>query len=229
MPNAPASVAGVLQSSGASALVILFELQTISGTRAYYASAPVTAQSLLSQYDLNGVTSAAFLARILEPPAFTFTGTTATATARMTIDNLPGNTIERDGSKVFSANELWGAMYVYRLWQPETEYALLHVVGTIADASDDGDTLDLSLTDIGNWGEIAAPEASVSTNCQLVFGSQQCGSTSATPCTNTRGTCSQLNRFKGVVTVWDSQLTLLPNGGLAQPAPAISYNSRRAS
>lgn len=215
------------QMRAGTAPVSLLSLQTISGTRAYFATMKILAPAQMTAYDVGGLQPETFDNRLLQAPAFRITSTTATATATAAIENVSGNTVERAGSKLFAAEELWGAQFIYQLWSPTREVSIQTVLGSVSDARDLGDTLRLSLKDLGNWAEIPAPDCVIGPNCQNVFGSKQCGSTSPTPCNNDWGSCTQRNRFKGIVQQWDSTLVQLPAVSYAQPAPQNSINSRR--
>ena len=243
MANIPPYVASELQAEGIVNPVSLLELQTVAGQRVYLADAPIPVPSLLSRFDPPGAMlnvpwnpgfavppgSVAFMPWLIDAPQFTFTASLATITANATFQNLSGNTVQRDGSLLFNSQELWGALFVYRLWLAASEYALVTVVGNVSDAEADEEKIALSLRGFSNWSEIKAPDCTIGVNCGNVFGSQQCGSTSPTPCQNTYGSCSQLNRFKGLVTQWDSQITSVPPTGLgtAQPIPNVQINLRR--
>ncbi|MFC6645442.1 hypothetical protein ACFQBQ_07555 [Granulicella cerasi] len=207
--------------------ISLLSLQTISGTRLYYATAPILAPALLSRFDVGGIQNAQFSNGLIQPPSFKFTDTLTTSSATAVIENLSGNTVERLGSRYFATEELWGSQFIYQLWSPAAESSLILVLGAVADVEDGGDALRLSLKDIGNWSEIKAPDCQISENCAVTFGSDACGSTSTTPCNNDWGSCSQRNRFKGVVTQWDNSAIALPAAAYAQPAPLTSINLRR--
>lgn len=247
MANVAANVAAALKAQGGPSPVSLLELLMISGDY-FFASdmaigVPSAIQSAaggagsgivrgprsvpgLAQLPAGAV---AFAPWLIDAPQWTFAGTLTTQTATATIQNVSGDSAQRDQSLLFSEEELWGALFIYRLWHPGLETALVTVVGNVSDAEAEDTTMELTLRDFGNWSEIKAPDCLIGVNCGLTFGSEACGSLSSTPCQNTWGTCTQSNRFKGLVTQWDSSVQSVPTTGqgTAQPVPTIEINLRR--
>ncbi len=248
MPNVTGNVAMHLLAEGGLVPVSLLELQLIDGSRHFISDAPVTLVPLLAQFDafsfnprysrpnnnVRGVpgdnaadsqTPVFFHPWLTRPPAWGFTGTLATATSDASFQNVSGDTVNRSHSLLFSTSDMWGALFIYRLWLAAAETALITVIGKVDDATVDGDELDLTLSDIGNWSQIKAPDCTIDVSCGNIFGSPQCGSVSPTPCQNSYGSCTQINRFKGVVTQWsDSVVSIANASGVAQPVPPFSIN-----
>jgi len=165
-----------------------------------------------------------FLDFLSEPVEFQLYASTQTDSAKVVIQNISGNTVERDMSKLFSRQELIGAYVYIRVWRGDAEKALLTFTGNIREV-DIGDSMTLDISGFGNWSEIEAPSYDVDTACPLTFASKACGSTSPTPCDQTYGTCSSINRFAGVIQHW---LIETPDVQLAQPAPQNNFNPQRA-
>jgi hypothetical protein len=157
-------------------------------------------------------------------PKFTQYGSTQTDTANLTIQNISGNTIERDIASIWSESEFTGALVVARIWRGDSETALLTFIGLVSNAEIDENQLDLTVEGFGNYSAIVAPSFNIDVTCPLTFGSVACGSTSTTPCDQSYGGCLSLNRFAGVVTQWDQEC---PNMQFAQPPPAVFYNPAR--
>jgi len=228
MANIPASQAATMRANQGTAPRCLLELQTVDGTRLYIADGAISVLSAIGAFDVGGATVVAFNNWLIDPPQFADTGTLVTSTATAVFQNISGNTIERDGSVLFTTQKLWGAVFVFRLWDALSQFALRTYIGNVTDVELDDTQVSLSLQKSSNWSEIPAPDCNIDPSCQLTFGSPACGSTSPTPCQNTYGTCSQLNRFKGVVTIWEtSAITVGQRSGVAQPAPVVDLNNRR--
>lgn len=209
-------------------LVALLSLQTIAGNRAYYASTNILAPALMTQWDAGGQQSVMFGNGLLEAPQFKATGTVATSTSAATIENVSGDTVQRANSVFFAANELWGAYFIFQLWHPAQMVSKILVQGNVLDAEDNGDSLRLTLRTSSNWSEVQACNDLIGPNCNLTWGTPQCGSTASTPCNNDWGSCTSQNRFKGVVPQWDEgAISTLPAVSYAQPAPLVGINSRR--
>jgi hypothetical protein len=244
-PNVPASAAVTMMADGGLTPLNLLELQLVNGTRLYIADGPISVVPLLAQFDggsmpvspyqrpypqvappsyLNDAATPVFFQPWLtKAPEFAFAGTLATATADASFQNVSGDTVNRANSLLFSTADMWGALFVYRLWQPAPENALVAVVGKVDDATVDGDNLDLTLSDFCNWSQIKAPDCTIDVSCGNIFGSPQCGSTSPMPCQNSYGSCTSLNRFKGVIVQWNSGVTSVSTAtGVAQPIPPFS-------
>jgi hypothetical protein len=244
MANVPANVAAAARALGGPSVVSLLELLMISGDYLFVADLPLLAPSAIQAAgggagtmrhgNIPGLPPApagmvAFAPWLMDPPQWSLCGTTTTQTATAVVQNVSGDRVQRDQSLLFNAEELWGAMFVYRLWHAGLETSLLTVVGNVSDAEAEDNDLSLTLRDFGNWSEIKAPDCMIGPICGLTFGSQACGSTSPTPCQYTWGSCSQQNRFKGIVNQWSTDVTQVPatGQGTAQPIPTIEINLRR--
>lgn len=166
---------------------------------------------------------------IMGAPRFTLTGTTQTNTGTIQVQNKSGNTVTRDAATAFSQQEFIGALVVYRLWRADSEAAIFTFIGNVSAVEIDDDTMTLTLEGFGNWSAILAPAVNIDPTCGLYFGSGECGSTSSTPCQNTYGTCTSIERFKGVIAAWDwasqAAITLVQ---IAQPPPVVVHNPARA-
>jgi hypothetical protein len=234
----PASVIASLKASGGPAPVSLLDLQSLSGTLYYWSDANITVQPVLSDIGTPGggihpliVTSAAagqvaYKPWILKPPSFHTYKSTQTASGVVTIQNVSGNTVQRDVSQIFTRQEMIGCLAYFRIWKVDMGYPLFAFQGKVndVDIDADGESMTLSIEGFCNWSKIAAPDQQIGVSCPLMFGSVACGSASATPCQNNYGTCTSVERFKGVVLEW--------NGGspsytqYVQPAPLTLFNGR---
>jgi hypothetical protein len=165
-----------------------------------------------------------FLDFITEPVRIKLYASAQTDTASVTIQNISGNTVQRDAARAFTRQELIGALAIIRIWRGDAETALLTFVGNVKDVDLDDKSLVLDIDGFGNWSAIAVPSYDIDTACPLTFASPACGSTSPTPCDQTYGTCSQINRFAGVLVQWLSET---PDVQIAQPVPTNTFNNRR--
>ena len=211
----PAYVSRRIAASGGLAPLALVELQALSGNRYFWSDARVAAPSVLAVYyppasgvipqGTNTATPMAnFLPWLLKKPTFHLTRSTATATGSLTVQNLSGDTVRRDTALIFSQQEMTGALVFYRRWLADCEAATFQFQGNVdeAEIAADGDSMTLSLEGMCNWSKIDAPDMEIGVSCGLTFGSVECGSTSTTPCTNSYGTCSSIERYKGILVEW---------------------------
>ena len=160
-------------------------------------------------------------------PKFQTYGSTETDTGTISVQNLSGNTIQRDVALAFSKYEFIGALVIYRLWRGDAEQSIFTFIGNVTDADIDETQMDLTLEGFGNYSAITAPFANIDVSCPLSFASVACGSTSPTPCQQSYGSCTSIERFMGVIIQWDSANSLAPAVQIAQPAPAVLRNPAR--
>jgi hypothetical protein len=165
---------------------------------------------------------------IIGQPKFTLTGTTQTDTGTIDVQNYSGNTVMRDVATAFSEDEFIGAFIYFRLWRSDSEYAVFTFMGTVSECDVSDDRMTLALEGFGNWSNCIAPACNIDATCGLTFGSVECGSTSPTPCQNTYGTCTSIERFKGTIAQWDWANQGASLVQIAQPPPVISHNPARA-
>jgi phage-related protein len=208
-----------LAASGGPAEVVLVDVQTMSGKKYYWSEHVATWPSMLggSQQYLDWIVGAA---------QFKLYGTTQTDTASLQVQNLSGNTMERDVALAVAQNEFIGAFVYARLWHGAAQNALISFMGNITDVELDENAMTLSIESFKNFSAIKAPAFSIDVTCGLYFGSPQCGSTGAL-CQQSYGTCSSIERFQGVIIQWDNGQLQLPSQ-IAQPAPAAAFNPARA-
>jgi hypothetical protein len=185
-----------LAASGLVAPRTLVEVQTAAGDLYLWSE-----HKGLYPSAINGGGIAQYLDWLVGQQKFTLFGTTQTDTATISVQNISGNTVQRDIAMAFSRVEFIGAFVYARIWRGDSMAALL------------------------TYSAVRAPAYDIDKSCPLLFGSVACGSTSPTPCDQSYGGCLSINRFAGAVTQWDDECS---NVEMAQPAPAVFYNTGRA-
>jgi hypothetical protein len=171
-----------------------------------------------------------FLPWVVSPAVVTQFKSVQTDTAKLAIQNLTGDTLRRDGSTLFSQQEFYGALVYIRIWNMAGGFAELSFQGNVnqVTVNDDGDSMSLACESTFAFSKISAPREQVGTTCGHVFNGAgsfyACGSVSATPCSNSYGTCSSLNRFKGIINDWAG--SELNYSQIAQPPPLTAYNPK---
>jgi hypothetical protein len=217
-------VINAMKASGGMAPVWLCEVLTAAGNQYFWSE-----QNLANTSSLLTGGTANYLGWVVGSPKCTFTGTTQTDTASIAVQNYSGNTVTRDVATYFNDNEFTNALVVLRLWRADAEVALVTFIGNVSDVELDDDQMELSIESFGNWSAITAPAYLIGENCPLFFGSAACGSTNPTPCQNTYGTCTSIERFAGVIIYWvDGAFTVAPTTQIAQPPPVNVQNKARA-
>jgi hypothetical protein len=183
--------------------------------------------SIASEGDSAGA-AGNYMGWLVGQPKFQIFGSTQTDTGSISIQNISGNTVQRDASLQVSEYEFVGAFVSYLLYDAASQTALFSFTGNIADVTYiDEQQIDFSLEGFCNWSAVQAVPYNIGPTCGLYFGSMECGSTAATPCQQTYGNCSSIERFKGFVAQWNVSNLSSPLVQIAQPAPLVSFNPAR--
>jgi len=190
---------------------------TAAGTIAVALVAPVPPSPVFVEY----------LDWLVKTQHFQLFGSTQTDTATLSVQNLSGNTVERDVALAYAKNEFIGAFVYYRLWRADAECAIFQFAGNVVDADIDEEVMELTLEGFGNYSAIRAPAYAIDVACPLFFGSIACGSTSPTPCQQSYGTCTSIERFAGALVQWDFSDGVTPLVQIAQPPPVAAANLAR--
>lgn len=219
----PPGVTGPMSASGGCAPVSLVEIATVTGKQYFLSEQRTIWNSIVT-----GAAQQQYQDWLVGQQEFRENGTTATDTCSLSIQNLSGNTVQRDMALTYAKNEFIGAYVYYRLWRADAEQAIYVFTGNVVEAEIDDETMTLHIEGFGNYSAIKAPSYNIDVSCPLYFGSEACGSTSPTPCNQSYGDCSSIERFAGAVVQWNFSDGIAPLVQIAQPAPAVSYNPARA-
>jgi hypothetical protein len=203
-----------------SATTNLIEIVTRSGNLLAISEQKITATSM--QTDVDAIE---FKPWLIGAPVYHEYRSTQTDTAQCEVQNLSGDTIYRDVAKFFSANELTGALFLSRIWSVESESALYTFIGKMEEPEITDESLSLHANSIKNWSAVKAPPYHIGETCGLDFGSIACGSTATTPCNQSYGTCSAIERFQGVITQWNG--SPINYTQISQPAQTVELNNKR--
>lgn len=131
---------------------------------------------------------------LLSVPNFSFHRSLQTDMGSFVVQNLSGDTLGRDVEKILRRSAIEGAMFVWRLWQPDAQAAWFEVHGTLN--LDDGgvDTVQLRGAQLLNPSQDDTPLEIFCETCQLQWGGPRCGSTEATECSYSYPTCQVIER-----------------------------------
>ena len=216
----PINVTKVMASASGTGPVTLIEIITPGGVVLYVSDQQIVANSVLTSSA--AVTNLPWLA---SAATFQESKTTKTSTGKFTLQNLSGDTVMRDLSRIFSMTELTGSICFCRVWLPAAEAAIYSWLGKMREPEERGDTFACSLIGFDNWSMIKAPPFHVGETCGLDFGSVECGSTATTPCNQSYGTCSSIERMKSVIVQWNG--APLDYTQVVQPAQSVQMNNQR--
>jgi phage-related protein len=127
---------------------------------------------------------------------------TRTDAADVSIQNLSGNTIERDMWKAIANHEFEGALAILRMWLPLEDYALREFHSSMTETDSDPMQVSFRLTQLQDPNAYVAPVRVDSEQCPWRYKSALCGSTSGlATCPKTRAACVTrvaIERFGGV-------------------------------
>ncbi len=212
----------VMAGSGGASPIVLIEILTRSGFALFISEQQIVAPTWIVNTAGMIATYQPWLASAFEATEYM---TSQTSTASFGIQNLSGDSVMRDMARIFSVNELTGAMVSARLWNAAAELAIFSFLGKLTEPADNGDTFSCNLQGFDNWSAIKAPPLKIGETCGLDFGSIACGSTASTPCNQSYGTCTAKERFQGVVIPWNG--APLDYKQIVQPAQSVQMNNQR--
>ncbi|MEZ2347431.1 hypothetical protein [Terriglobus sp. RCC_193] len=175
----------------------LLDVQLPSGEVLYWANRRITAPSVIVAD--GGTAENEYLPWLVGVPEFSLVGNMDADTAQFEVQNVTGNSMQRDFERIMQRNVINGALFVYRLWQAGAESAWLEVHGTF-DLGSVGITAELDGKDIVDASSADTPEFNYGEICPLEYGELRCGATDVTPCQNTFPTCRVPERALVVLT-----------------------------
>lgn len=187
-----AAVKTELAKASGFELAWLLDLQLADGTLLYWSDVAGTYPVVLGA----GPT-AVYSAWIKSIGSFKFSRTLFADGGAVTVQNVSGNTIERDISKKIRASEFSGALAVLRAWQPLAAGVAFEFHAYLAPPQVRGGSSDvvLQLRQLGDPNQGQVPKEVDSENCTLVYKGPRCGSTgSAAACTFDYPACVDATR-----------------------------------
>ncbi|QNI34540.1 hypothetical protein H7849_11955 [Alloacidobacterium dinghuense] len=160
---------------------------------------------------------------LLSVPSFAFHRSLQTDTGSFVVQNISGDTLSRDMEKIIRASALEGALFVYRLWQPDAEAAWLEVHGTLSVEPVGVDTVTLRGSQLINPSQDDTPLENYSETCQIQWAGRRCGSTQPTECSYSYQTCQVLERIMVVMNDYEKNY----GEALANTAQQVINRRRR--
>jgi hypothetical protein len=104
---------------------------------------------------------------------------TVTDGGQITLQNVSGNTIDRDVAGIIQAHELEGALCVARWWKLLADAEKYRFVGQLSEASPDDQSATFQLRDVWDFADQQVPSRMQTAQCDLIYKGARCGSTSA--------------------------------------------------
>ncbi|HEX4039080.1 MAG TPA: hypothetical protein VHX37_13550 [Acidobacteriaceae bacterium] len=175
----------------------LLDVEDPNGNCYYWGSRPLVAPSVI--VGDGGSASNLYLPWILSAPQFTFNRSMKTDSGSVQLQNLSGDTLQSDFQKIARRTVLEGALCVYREWNAGGQAAELEFHGTLSVDDSNPEKVSLTLKQLNDPSQDAAPPYQLCEICQWRWSSVQCGSTQPTPCMQTFPTCQVVERVFVIV------------------------------
>jgi hypothetical protein len=167
----PAPVAAELAKRGGGMMprVHLIDVQRGDGSTYFW--------STFEGQFLSGITGAQQLYKpwIKRPPTIKMTRSLQADGGNFKIQNLSGNTIDREVAALFSTGEFEGAYVVYRRWLVPLDFALLEFHGFITEQEVAPDEVPVRILQLFQPNEITTYDQRQTRDCHWRFTSAQCG------------------------------------------------------
>ncbi len=206
-----------MASRSGPAPVLLLDVIAMDGTSYHWGSTAIDEAPIYPSV-LPGTPPTAWLAGLANPPAnydthyfpwllsasgFNQTRAMRAVSASISVQNVSGNTLQRDLAGLLSARTFEGALYCFREFNLVKKEAEFEQHGRLTLNSEGERICTFGASLLFNPNDYDGQPFTVSETCQWNFGDRRCGSTAAndgafsSPCDNTYTTCHQLNRFGG--------------------------------
>lgn len=214
------------QMGGIMRPVVLLDIQTTDGSQFFWADlegnylSEMTGQTQFYNGWLKGGT------------AFQITKDLSTNAGDMTVQNISGNTIDRDVDLALSNHEFEGALCIMRVWMPILDAAIDEFHGQISEQNPVEDEFQFRHLQLFDPAQYDAADDVIQDLCTWRYQSAQCGSTgSATTCDFKLSTCQDSQhlaqeRFNGVLSIVPVASLFNPttNPKVPRPYPRVLRN-----
>jgi hypothetical protein len=194
MPRAsfPAAAPAEFKKQQGFLPIVLVDILLRDGTTYYFSDVGGT-----YTVKLGAGPTAVYSPWIVSAGPFTFTKGQQTDAGDLVLQNISGNSIERDMAKAMKAHEFEGALCVIRYWHALLALSVLEFHGTLGNQRDLGDTCDFRFKQLMDANRLDALVDPLSEPCPWTFKTDpRCGSTGvATTCDKTYTQCSDANHL----------------------------------
>jgi len=136
---------------------------------------------------------------LLSATGFHHTRSMQSDTATITIQDVSGNTLQRDMAGLIVGTSFEGALFCFRIWNPLAQQPTFVQYGRLTVLGVTEIEISFGANQLFNPNDYDGLPYSYSETCQWLYGSRGCGDTSNNPCDNTFVTCRQQTRFFGVL------------------------------
>ena len=119
--------------------------------------------------------------------------------ATIAIQDVSGNTLQRDPAGLIVGTSFEGAFFCFREWNPLAQQVEFQQNGRLTMLSTSEDQIRFGANQTFNPNDYDGQPYDYSETCQWRYASPACGDTTDNPCDNTYVTCRQIARFFGVL------------------------------
>lgn len=219
----PSELIQIMKARSGPAPVCLLDVVRLDGCSFHWGSVEIDVTPRLPE-TLPG-TAPAWAATLANPPAdydthyfpwllsatgFHHTRSMQSDTANIVVQNVSGNTLQRDLPQNLSAASFEGAIFAFREYDLSTGVAEFEQWGRLTVMTVSETQTTFGANQLYNPNDYDGLPYSYSETCQWRYSSPGCGDTTNNPCDNTYVTCRQPNRFLGVL-----NNVVFPEGGVA--------------
>ncbi|MGH9579370.1 MAG: hypothetical protein ACRD2R_00125, partial [Terriglobales bacterium] len=196
----PTGAAAEMKKRAGWAPVVLVDLELVNGTRLYWSD-------FAGSYPkkLGGPGNAAYSAWLKNAGPFRLSRSLRTDAGDLVVQNLSGNTIDRDVLKLVKDNEFEGALVVVRFWHELLAASLMEFHGSLTEVSGDEQEVRGRILQLLDTSQMDLPQDEFSEQCTWRYKSAQCGSAgSAVSCPKDFASCQDatraaVERFNGIL------------------------------
>lgn len=167
----------------------LLDVQLLNGENHYWADRKLVAPSALDG------SSQSYLPWVVSIPEIKFHRSMTTDAGIFVIQNLSGDSLNRDFETIVTRSSLEGAFFIYRCWQADAMASWKEFHGTLSVQDIGTEEAQLKGTQTINYSDATTPQAVLSETCQLDWASSRCGSTEPTECSYSAQSCQVIERL----------------------------------
>jgi hypothetical protein len=209
---------GLVQIVGArtgTAPVCLLDVITIDGNSYHWANAPINATPV---YTGNVPPWAALQANppvdwdtyyypwLLTVDNFHLYRSMQSDTAEFLVQNISGNSLQRDIAGFLRASSFEGALFAFRVYYPQAQKTSFEMHGRLTVVAVSETTCQFGTTPLFDSNSYDGNPYEYSETCQWNYAEPGCGDTTNNPCSNSYPTCRQTKRFFGVLNTFQTNL-----------------------
>jgi phage-related protein len=210
------SLVNITSAKQGIADICLLDVVTIDGNSYHWANAQVTAppvytgnvppwQATLKSPPANWNTY--YFPWLLNVSGMHFYRSTQADVANFLIQNVSGNSLQRDLAGLLAASSFEGAIFAFRIWEPSAQAVSFEMHGRLTVTNAGETTTQFGTEPLFNSATADGVPYEFSETCQWTYAGPECGDTTNNPCNNCYSTCRQLTRFCGVLNTFQVNLS----------------------